>query len=159
MYHAFSYHEVPVYIHWSACVILAWALLAGIVVAPGLILVAAGYLVLMAIHELGHLEMARRRGRRAVRIEMYPWIGFCYVEVPDGSRDDLEIAWGGVLAQLPFLILAFALEPLRDVVPQIGAVSFVFGFLNLTLIVFNLVPMAPLDGHKAWRLVPLLLRR
>jgi len=159
MYRAFSYRSVPVYVHWSALGVFAWAMLAGLLVNPGMLLVAPGSLLLMAVHELGHLEIARRRGHRGIRIDIYPWLGLCHVDAPENRRDDLEIAWGGVLAQAPLLLLAVAVEPLRDTIPALGSVSFVFGYLNTLMILFNLLPIAPLDGHKAWRLVPLLLRR
>jgi hypothetical protein len=43
--------------------------------------------------------------------------------------------------------------------PWSGEVSYAFIRMNLWLIAINLIPVAPFDGHEAWPLFRLLLRR
>jgi hypothetical protein len=102
----------------------------------------------------------RRPGwRRALaRIDLYPFIGWCQYGAPAYSPDDCAIAWGGVLAQMPFLIVGWVAAGFRDLVSELSALVLVFGYMNIALIVLNLLPIDPLDGHRAWRLVPHVLR-
>lgn len=71
------------------------------------------------------------------------------------------IAWGGVVAQA---VVAF---PLVTWVALFGftrsdalnvAIG-ILGYYGLALAAFNLVPAPPLDGAKAWYLIPELVKR
>ena len=71
------------------------------------------------------------------------------------------IAWGGVLAQfavavpIAVYLAVFGYTPFEPV----NAVLAILCPLSLGQALFNLIPVAPLDGSKAWGLFPLLLRR
>ena len=41
-------------------------------------------------------------------------------------------------------------------VPGLGPVIGFLGYINLVVALFNLTPVAPLDGAQAWALVPIL---
>lgn len=64
------------------------------------------------------------------------------------------IAWGGPLAQLIFA------SPFSAYVVLVGFTRFqavtailaIFGFFNVVIALFNLVPFEALDGGKAWTL-------
>jgi hypothetical protein len=82
----------------------------------------------------------------------------CEHDEPYYERDDIFIAWGGVLAQLCMLALAVAAKHavrllLPDWEPLLSPILFVFIDANLVIAVINLIPVAPLDGHKAWRVL------
>lgn len=86
--------------------------------------------------------------------------GRCEYEMPDTQFEDALIAWGGVLAQLaiavPILIVATVFGD-RDRGYAGPAVAFL-GYVNLLMALVNLTPAEGLDGHLAWRAIPLLWR-
>jgi Zn-dependent protease len=41
----------------------------------------------------------------------------------------------------------------------LNAILAIFGFLSLSVAVFNLLPVPPLDGAVAWALLPALIKR
>ena len=68
-------------------------------------------------------------------------------------RQRVVIAWGGVLAQAALCVVATALLalhlPLHD---SLQDMLVTFASSNVAIAAFNLLPIAPLDGHLAWRL-------
>jgi Zn-dependent protease len=147
---------IDVYVHWSVFAI-------GILIFVGAIrspfptfIGVAAYLSLLILHESGHLIMARRRGYQAFSMGLYPIFGLASFEAPDSRIDRALIAWGGVLAQavvaVPLtLYVTFAgytaFEPLNAVLAILGRYS-------LLVAAFNLLPIRPLDGSRAWDIVP-----
>jgi Zn-dependent protease len=64
------------------------------------------------------------------------------------------IAWGGVLGQLPALLVGLVLSavlPVKAPVLLLEATSTLVA-VNVMLIAFNLLPIPALDGWHAWRL-------
>jgi len=154
--------DVPVALHWSALLPFAWCLLGRQDLRATLSSVLA-FLVLLAVHELGHAVAARSRGIEVIGIRLYLLHGVCEHEAPEREEDDILIAWGGVLAQLcllaaALLVLHAASALLPGSAPVLQPVLFVFIHANIVIAAINLFPMAPLDGHRAWRVVPLLWR-
>lgn len=148
---------VPILVHWSVLLGLLWFGYRYQRAAPAL-LTFFGFFALLLIHELGHAIAARSRKVRVFGIRLYVLHGLCSHAMPARERDHVFIAWGGVLAQGVVLVLAFmasliisrtapeierALDPLFRVL--------IFG--NAFMIAFNLLPVAPLDGHLAWRVL------
>ncbi len=125
---------------------------------------------LILVHELGHALVCRLVGAETQLICVSLFFGICeyfnWEEEPD-ERDFILIAWGGVFAQLVVLlvsILGFALFADSSVfMPSYNraeGMSFthvtwlvLIGF-NAGLILFNLAPIDPLDGVKAWEMHP-----
>lgn len=152
---------VSVYVHWSILA-LAVLMLVNASRRPLLTLVAgAAWLTVMFIHECGHMIAAHRRGSEVLSIELYPIFGITRFQIPWSDFDHCVIAWGGVLAQLavgiPFVLwLAFIgytrFEP-------VNAVLALLGVYNLSTAAFNLLPIVPMDGAIAWRIVPAFIRR
>lgn len=158
--------RIPVHLHWSVLLGLLWFL----VQTRSLPLAAMKFVAffgLLAIHEIGHARAALRRGTRVHEIRLYLLHGVCRHAWPRSGFDHIVIAWGGVLAQGAVLAVAIAARALAWAVAPgaAGALSPVFDVLigvNLFMIGFNLLPVAPLDGHIAWRILrplPHLLAR
>lgn len=155
--------DVPIVLHWSAFLPLAWYTVTNrdfaAVLPPFLAL-----LVLMTVHELGHAAAARSRGLDVVGIRLYFLLGVCEHEAPERQEDDVFIAWAGVLAQMGLLGVALVVlwaagTFLPDSARVLMPILFVFIHLNIAMAVLNLIPVAPLDGHKAWRILPMLWHR
>jgi Zn-dependent protease len=109
----------------------------------------AGLLVLIAVHETGHLLFARREG---IRVGMPIFLGpfgalIGLRQPPRDARQEAVIAIGGPVVgtagALACYLLAMATPPGR-LHGLLIALAYVGFFLNL----FNLVPMTPLDGGR-----------
>lgn len=152
---------INVYVHWSVFLI-ATIFLIGAIERPALTFVGlASYLSILLIHECGHMIVARKRGCQVDYIEIYPIHGRTCFTTPWSRYDHCLIAWGGVVAQLivaiPLIawIIFFGYTPFEPV----NAVLAILGGYNLAVVVFNLVPVSPLDGAIAWGLFPELIKR
>jgi hypothetical protein len=74
--------------------------------------------------------------------------------------DDILMAWGGVGAQLLVLLLTLLLSPLLESIPFIGGTLVqVWTTWNVFLIIIALLPIGPMDGHAAWKIIPYLRAR
>jgi membrane-associated protease RseP (regulator of RpoE activity) len=152
---------VRVLVHWSVFAI-GGIILLGAFENPLLSFTALiSYYGVLLIHECGHMIAAQRKGCAVWSIELYPVWGITRFDVPFTRYDHCVIAWGGVLAQavvaLP-LIAAVNVFGYSRFQP-INAVASILGFFSLSVAVFNLLPIRPLDGAIAWSLLPALLKR
>lgn len=148
------------HVHASALVVAALLLLAGLGQPSHALVGVACYFGVILLHEIGHAAMARRLGYAAPAIRLSFMHGLCEHDAPGTRRDEALIAWGGVLAQLAVALPLLALAALHvfDTAPLGRIVVVAFGRLSLVLVAFNLLPVRPLDGAKAWPLIPILLR-
>ena len=157
-----SYRAVPIFVHWTV-IVIGLLLLAIAMLESPLTGVAAmcSYLGFLLIHEFGHHYMAVRRNCPVLRVELYPFHGRCIFEEPESKRDHAAIALGGVLAQfyvaapIVFLRLRFGYTH----IPPIDAVIALVGFVSPAIAIFNLLPIAPLDGFFVWSALRLPRRR
>lgn len=99
------------------------------------------------IHEMGHFAGARLFNWRVSRIDLLPFGGAAVVE-EHGTRPFHEEVWVAVLGPLQHIWLTGAAYVL-SLSNIISADDFYWFFLlNLTLFLFNLLPIWPLDGGK-----------
>jgi len=100
-------------------------------------------------------------GRLDCVLRRYPIHGFVRFREPWSRYDDAVIAWGGVAAQAAFAVplvtwvAIFGFTRSDAVNVAIG----ILGYYSLFVAVFNLIPAPPLDGVKAWYLIPELIKR
>ena len=143
-------------VHWSTPI--GVILFTGLRFAPGAWL---GFVLVILIHELGHAAMVALSKHRVLSADVYALGGLCHWDGYPTPTERALIAWGGVLAQALAAIAALI------VIAALGAPSSAFladlagAFLgpNLWMILVNLVPVPPLDGAEAWRIVPILASR
>lgn len=147
----------PIRVHWTTPI--GMLLFGRFAFVPGFWL---GYLLLVGLHEMGHAFLARRMGLRAHSIEIHALGGQCrFGGASISPWQHAVVAWGGVLAQAVLLVIAVAVMLFAPLPP----VAFVYELLsalvytNLWLMALNLLPMPPLDGAQAWRIVPLWRER
>ena len=150
--------RVDVSVHWSVLVISVLILL-GVARRPLVSLIGlTSYLSVLVIHECGHVIAAQRRGCHVFEVELYPIFGITRFETPWSRRDHCVIAWGGVLAQfavsVPLIMLIVVFGYTR--INALNAALAILGPFSLGIALFNLLPLAPLDGATAWRFLPAL---
>ncbi|HJY76071.1 MAG TPA: hypothetical protein VKE95_05530 [Burkholderiales bacterium] len=158
-----KWRGIPVLLHWTVFIGLFWFYYKTRSVPATAISFAAFFFLLIA-HEFGHAAVARWRGVGVDEIELFFIHGLCRHEEPYYERDDVLIAWGGVAAQFVVMVIAFGtgklLTTLSPFAYQAATPLFrVFIETNFVMVAFNLIPVAPLDGAKAWRIVPMLVKR
>jgi Zn-dependent protease/predicted transcriptional regulator len=156
---------IDVYVHFTFFLLLAW--LAGMyylqsgqvaqaVAGIAFILVLFGVVVL---HELGHALAARRYGIATRDITLLPIGGVARLErMPDEPSQELIVALAGpavnvAIAALIYLILAVGpeLRTVQDAVRIGGDFLSQLFWVNVALVVFNLLPAFPMDGGRVLR--------
>jgi stage IV sporulation protein FB len=122
----------------------------------------AAFAFLILVHELGHAWLVRRYKLRVTHVMLHGIGGECaYVGNPTPYQSAV-IAWGGVWAQGVVLCLALLVSvALPGHLLNLVDGDFLQCLLwpNLQLMAINLLPIAPLDGSRAWLLLPMLGRR
>jgi Zn-dependent protease len=154
---------VPVLLHWSVLIALPWFYIVHRNL-PDMALAFLSLFGLLLVHELGHAAVARWRKVAVDEIQLFIMHGQCLHEQPERKSDEIWIAWGGVAAQAILLVLAFGVSQLLEA-RNYSLYLFAYPVLrtlvevNFILIVINLLPVPPLDGAKAWPVLPLVWTR
>jgi len=145
---------IPIRLHISLLILLAlmvhdFQLLNGILLAVGL-------LTSIILHELGHSMVAIQKGCRVREITLMFMGGAAVMErMPTRPLDEFLMAVAGPLVSL-ILGLAGIYGGARLDIPLLlsdppwNIVEF-FGWMNITLMVFNLLPSFPMDGGRVLR--------
>jgi Zn-dependent protease/CBS domain-containing protein len=156
---------VRVRIHWSLLVVFAlivWSLAATVFPSQNpehsdgthLVMAVAAALLFFAsvlLHELGHAWQARRDGLEIDGITLWIFGGVAQFKgaFPNAGAE-FRIAIAGPLVTL-VLSGGFMLLALAGLPNAVDGVAAWLGFINLTLLVFNLIPALPLDGGRVLR--------
>ena len=152
---------VPVYAHWSLLLIGAVILIAAIERPAETLAAWASFFGVILIHECGHMIVAQRKGYQVLSMELYPLLGFVCFQEPWSRYDSALIAWGGVAAQavvaVPLVIFVTIFGFTRS--DAVNVAMGILGYYSLLTAAFNLIPVRPLDGAKAWYLIPELVKR
>lgn len=140
---------MPVYIHWTAP--LGFLIFFGFAIRPvAWILFAA----LILMHEQGHAILGRRAGLHVQSIHLQGNGGECLMAGYPTPRNRAIIAWGGVLGQMPGLLLGLVLSAVfgSNPHPLIAEATTTLVYINAMVMGLNLLPIPGLDGWHAWRL-------
>jgi Zn-dependent protease len=148
---------ISVYLHWS-WLLVAYLVLHFRISSYGLwVWSVAEYLSLFAIvlvHEFGHALACRQVGGRADEIVLWPLGGIAFVDPPLRPGAVLWSIAAGPLVNVvlvPFTVGAFiAAGALGLEETNLDAYRFLFEIirLNLVLLIFNMLPIYPLDGGQ-----------
>jgi Zn-dependent protease/predicted RNA-binding Zn-ribbon protein involved in translation (DUF1610 family) len=151
---------VDLYLHWS------WFLVAMIEISQrrgsygSLAFNALEYIslfVIVLMHEMGHALACRSVGGKADEIVLWPLGGVAYVAPPQRPGATLWSIAAGPLVNVALAIVFFGLRVLggamgwAESMPNLAALLFVLSYINLLLLVFNLLPIYPLDGGQIVR--------
>jgi len=107
---------------------------------------AAGFVALLLVHELGHVIEARRQGIPVKGVYFVPFMGAVML-ARNGGKDAAAQAWLGLAGPILGGAAAFVVWGIGEAVGSqlLVALAFTAFLLNL----FNLIPLAPLDGGWA----------
>ena len=112
----------------------------------GLFIVAIAFASVL-LHELGHAVVARRLGVTVAGIELHFFGGAAKMtSQPKSAGDEILIAAAGPA-------VSFALGGVGVVIGTLTGVWLIalFGWINLIIGAFNLVPALPMDGGRIFR--------
>lgn len=116
---------------------------------------AFGLFASIVLHELGHSIAARKCGMRMKGITLFIFGGVAEMtDEPPNATAEFIVAIAGpivsvVLGGLFLLVSAFA--DTMMIPPAAAKVIWYLGFINLVLVVFNMIPAFPLDGGRVLR--------
>ncbi|RYD38207.1 MAG: peptidase M50 [Verrucomicrobiaceae bacterium] len=152
----FKFRDIQVSVHWS------WLLVAWFQIQrtqanreyPNPIWAVYEYLALFGIvllHEFGHSLATRQVGGRSDNIILWPFGGIAYVQAPPRPGAHLwSIAAGPLVnvALIPvFWILCWWSDRYIESHAVVALLNSIFG-INLVLLIFNVLPIYPLDGGQ-----------
>lgn len=161
-----TFFGVHVRMYWAAAVLMPLVFLRW---APGTgllsIVLAAIFCVLLFVvvwtHEMGHIVAGWRHGIRTDLITLSPLGGVAHMNAPARTpREELWITLAGPAVHVVWLAVFWPLQwllPARVYVADgfwLTTATFTVWFLvttNATLLVFNLLPIFPLDGGRVLR--------
>ena len=156
---------IEVRVNWSWIVIFAlivWSLADGVFPSqnPGLsdgvhlamaIVAAVLFFASLLLHELGHSWQARREGVEIDGITLWLFGGVSEFKTRFPSAGaEFRIAIAGPLVSL-LLGVVFVLIALAGLPSAVDGVAAWLGYINLALLLFNLIPALPLDGGRVLR--------
>jgi Zn-dependent protease len=107
---------------------------------------AIGFVVLLFVHEMGHVIQLRREGIRATAPFFIPFMGAVVgmKQMPDDALAEARVGLAGPILGTAGAALCLAIAELANS-PMLRALAYVGFFINL----INLVPMTPFDGGRA----------
>lgn len=149
-------------LHITFILFLAWIgvsdyLAGGMAAAVDSVIFLLLVFLCVTLHEFGHIAMARRFGIRTPEVILSPIGGIASLErIPEQPRQELLVAIAGPLVNVAIALLLMAIF-------GIGLSNYTTaGFdtatlaqrlfvVNVTLVLFNLIPAFPMDGGRMLR--------
>ena len=158
--HLFRFSGIDVFLHWSWFLVAVWEIQSRAGNYSSVMWNVLEYLALFLIvtmHEFGHALACRSVGGRANRIVLWPLGGVAYVDPPPRPGATLWSIAAGPLVNVALMPVLYGLvllghsagwaQNLPDVYKLVRAIS----YINFGLLIFNIVPVYPLDGGQIFR--------
>jgi Zn-dependent protease len=156
----FTFAGIRVFLHWSWFLIAIFAIQSRRGLYSSLAWNAAEYVALFLIvllHEFGHALACRQTGGQADTIILWPLGGVAYVAPPPRPGATLWAIVAGPLVNVLLLPPTLGLAVLVDMAgwevtrPDLYQFCLSIAQINLALLIFNLLPIFPLDGGQILR--------
>jgi len=161
--HLFHFAGINVFLHWSWFVVaifqiqyrrnlphsyssLSWVVLEYVAL-----------FVIVLLHEFGHSLACRSVGGKADQIVLWPLGGVAYVDPPPRPGATLWSIAAGPLVNVglvPILSVIWFLarsQGWEDANPNLYQFIYSIWFINLFLLIFNMLPIYPMDGGQILR--------
>ncbi|HXR98810.1 MAG TPA: M50 family metallopeptidase [Terriglobales bacterium] len=149
----FRFAGISVYLHWSWFLVAVFEIQArvGAYTAPGWnILEYLSLFAIVTMHEFGHALACRSVGGTPDRIMLWPFGGVAYVDPPQRPGATLWSLAAGPLVNVALVPVLAILMMLR-LSGNLGEYIYSVELINLGLLIFNLLPIYPLDGGQILR--------
>jgi Zn-dependent protease len=156
-FHLFRLFGVDVFLHWWWFLVAVYEIQSRAGRYSSLTWNVLEYLALFLIvlmHEFGHALACRQVGGKADRIVLWPLGGVAYVDPPQRPGATLwSIAAGPLVnvALMPVLALLFLKAQQFGGSRDLVALLYAIGLINRWLLIFNILPIYPLDGGQILR--------
>src|SRR5512145_2151069 len=158
---------IDVFVHATFLLLLAWVGYSQWLdsrdwgeVLKGILFILALFLCVV-LHEYGHALTARKYGIKTRDITLYPIGGVARLErLPDKPIEELWVALMGPAVNVviaaglfAYLYLTNSLVPLTDLTVASGNILARLMAVNISLVLFNLLPAFPMDGGRVLRAI------
>lgn len=156
----FRFKGIDVHVHWSWFLVAIYSISQRVPNYVSPVWALGEYLMLFAVvtlHEFGHALACRQVGGTADQIVLWPLGGVAYVAPPQRPGATLWSIAAGPLVNvvlLPVFLGAIWLSSrmgMLEAYPDFARFLWALVWLDVTLIVFNLLPVYPLDGGQILR--------
>ncbi|HEX8679793.1 MAG TPA: site-2 protease family protein [Chthoniobacterales bacterium] len=113
--------------------------------------------VIVLLHEFGHAIACRQVGGIANYILLWPFGGIAFVRPPPRPGAELWSIVGGPLVNVMLIPVLWLMESvaarsgLADQAPDLYRLIWMIGRINIVILIFNLLPIYPLDGGQMLR--------
>jgi Zn-dependent protease len=153
----FRFSGIQVYLHWSWVIVAYFEIINRVNKYQQLRWNVIEYLALFGIvllHEFGHALACRQVGGQANRIMLWPLGGVAFVQPPPRPGAFLWSIAAGPLVNVILIPVTFVLCVVamgagwRNVYPDFVHFLFSIAIINIALLVFNMLPIYPLDGGQ-----------
>lgn len=153
---------IPLRVHFSFVLILIWAAYIGLEERRdpvGEVLFVLTLFGCVVLHELGHALMARSFNHPTRDIVLYPIGGIATIVGVPTPKEELLIALAGPAVNLIIALILFPMVVFSAGVDTLLPFEFVtkLFWVNVILILFNLLPAYPMDGGRVLRAVLALM--
>src|SRR5439155_18316427 len=153
-FHLFRFVGIDIYLHWS------WFVVAVIEIQNRSrsyssitwnVLEYLSLFLIVLMHECGHALACRQVGGRADQIVLWPYGGVAYVDPPSRPGATLWSIAAGPLVNVVLMPIAILLATLGtslgwgETHPNVQHFLAAMAWLNGGLLIFNLLPIYPLD--------------
>jgi Zn-dependent protease len=158
--HLFRLFGIDVFLHWSWFLVAAYEIESRKGVYSSVTWNVLEYLALfliVTIHEFGHALACRQVGGTANRIVLWPLGGVAYVDPPQRPGATLWSIAAGPLVNvvlLPVLYVAVTMSRTAGIAataPDLYRLLRAVLYIDLGLLIFNILPVYPLDGGQILR--------
>lgn len=157
--HLFRFRGIDVFLHWSWFLFAVFEINMRAGRYSSMIWNVVEYLALFLVvllHEFGHALACRQVGGRANNIVLWPLGGVAYVDPPPRPGAVLWSLAAGplvnvVLIPVILLLTKAARFGLGLTTPDLFVLLRAIFFINAALLIFNLLPIYPLDGGQILR--------
>jgi len=160
-----TFAGIDVFMHATFLLIIGWVglsywqqtrTLAGTLEGILFILILFGCVVL---HEFGHALTARRYGIKTRDITLYPIGGVARLErMPDKPVQEFWVALAGPVVNVGIAALLFGWLIISGALAPLAGLNMISGpfierlmVVNVSLVLFNLIPAFPMDGGRVLR--------
>ncbi|RYD82821.1 MAG: peptidase M50, partial [Verrucomicrobiaceae bacterium] len=150
---------INVFIHWSWFFVAFWIIdnRVGAYSSPMWnVLEYLGLFLIVLMHEFGHSLATRQVGGESDTIVLWPFGGVAYVRAPERPGANLWSIAAGPLVNVVLVGVLFLIDSLLgsflwQSYPDAARLLRILSYINIWILLFNMLPVYPLDGGQILR--------